>query len=220
MSTICPDCGFDVPGDRDTCPECGCPIEHKNEESTQGPGMYENQPSEPLTFSVAHDTYNEGEETYSPSYFNWFLKDPYLIRIHPMGDLETSHPFLGWLFNPWHLTPKNEAYRESYDTINNIFYMNTLIFKIFSFAGIWLICKAWWMLFALIAIYAILVIDTYFFCDYIVIFGLILILLIVLLSILHFVALGKALHRYWPKLHLVCRRIAKRFWNYIKSDRY
>lgn len=29
MSRICPECGFDVPLDRDTCPECGCPIERR-----------------------------------------------------------------------------------------------------------------------------------------------------------------------------------------------
>lgn len=29
MATKCPDCGFDVPLDRNSCPECGCPIEHQ-----------------------------------------------------------------------------------------------------------------------------------------------------------------------------------------------
>lgn len=34
MATKCPDCGFDVPFDRNSCPECGCPIEHQQAENT------------------------------------------------------------------------------------------------------------------------------------------------------------------------------------------
>lgn len=29
MATKCPDCGFDVSVDHNSCPQCGCPIEHR-----------------------------------------------------------------------------------------------------------------------------------------------------------------------------------------------
>lgn len=57
MATKCPDCGFDVSVDLNSCPQCGCPIEHR-----------QNPPIPPAQFqstqSEKQQTQMEKEEDY------------------------------------------------------------------------------------------------------------------------------------------------------------
>ena len=39
---------------------------------------------------------------------------------YPIGALDKKHPFIGWLFGPWHLTCRDSSKQEEYDAINNI----------------------------------------------------------------------------------------------------
>ena len=183
----CKECGYPLNGDETTCPECGAPVVLEEIQENENFG----------DMGITHESFNEAEpySPYNGKFGRWLFRDPWFIRRHPIGALNKKHPFIGWLFGPWHLT-SNPKDKESYDTLNNIFYFFNLLFKIWAFAGIWTICKAWWMILISIIVWPI----------------------IILIGIIYIVAVGKALHRYGIQLHKVFRRITKRFWLYLQNN--
>ena len=217
----CEECGTIIPNGATACPNCGCPVEdiQDNEQA--------NKKSWQTESAFIHDNFNE-KEPYSPFKSNsWFFKDPWPMYNYPIGALDKKHPFIGWLFGPWHLTCRDSSKQEEYDTINNTFYFFNLHFKIVAYTLVWQFFKIWWLILAILL--------------YIGLNGLIIGLVIqsnmeldtkiIITSIIGFIAsvvwiavaifnlivvlcsLCKALHRYWPQIWRVVIRFCKRGWS-------
>lgn len=199
-SARCGECGSMIPNGATACPNCGCPVD--DEQATESNMQIET--------SVRHDSFNE-EEPYSPFNSNsWLFRDPWPLYNYPRGELYERHPFIDWLFEPWHLTCDSRRNKESYDVINNIFYFFNLLFKIWFYGLVWLVFKIWWI--ALLIFTALLVIAGTEKLTHIIA-GAIYCVFVFFFVIIYIVSIGKSLHRYWPQLHKTFRRVSKRYWN-------
>lgn len=200
----CSECNQMFDNSLTICPNCGCPFEVNK-------------------VSPVHDSFNE-ETPYSPFHANsWFFQDPWPIKNYPIGMLHKRHPLLGWLLGPWHLTCKNKKEQEEYAVINNIFYAANLIWKIFLYSSLWHFCKFIFQTIAGLSLICFIIwLTTDRFGDGIEMLGIgfaliLFVLLCIISTIVYIVGLGKALHRYWPKLHNTFRRIHKRYWNAMSN---
>lgn len=218
----CPDCGTNYAANVLSCPTCGCPndnFESPNENSQQ---LQEAQEQDIVSNST--DDFNE-ERRYSPfSSTSWFFKTPWPLSLYPeRKTFNEAHPFLGWLFGPWHLTCKNNEDKESYAVINNIFYLFNLIFKCQFYTFLWSFFKGLpflllYVVASFLGMYSIRFTwdaTIYYTVTYLI--GILFFVLIVFMVILNCCGLGQALHRYWPSLHRTWRRINKRYWKSMHS---
>lgn len=167
---------------------------------------------------IIHDSYNEAVP-YSPfSPRSHFFKDPWPLSKYPKGVFDVKHPFLGYLFAPWHITCKDERKRESYNAINNIFYLLNLIFKAFVYAWWWTFFKVFLPVLLFVVIVAILIwiMAECRSSEVNVILGVVMaicyIAIIIYVTILEFCGIGKALHRYWDDIYQTFMRLNKRYW--------
>lgn len=135
-----------------SCPECGCPID--NEKACPECG-YPIQPSDAtmVDYTLSQADYNEVEPPYSPfSRASWFFKTPVLLSKYPRrGDFAKKHHFLGWLFNPWHISFQGNGNRAAFDTLNNFFLLCNLVFKTLLYPILWGLFKMIWWYIALVA---------------------------------------------------------------------
>ena len=220
----CPDCGTNYAANVLSCPTCGCPndnFESPNENSQQ---LQEAQEQDIVSNST--DDFNE-ERRYSPfSSTSWFFKTPWPLSLYPeRKTFNEAHPFLGWLFGPWHLTCKNNEDKESYAVINNIFYLFNLIFKCQFYTFLWSFFKGLpflllYVVASFLGMYSIRFTwdaTIYYTVTYLI--GILFFVLIVFMVILNCCGLGQALHRYWPSLHRTWRRINKRYWKSMHSNK-
>lgn len=216
----CPDCGATFETNVPSCPKCGCP--NDNCESSTENSQQEAQ--EQNVISDSTDDFNEIRQ-YSPfSSTSWFFKTPWPLSRHPeRKTFDEAHPFLGWLFGPWHLTSNNNAEKEEYAVINNIFYLFNSIFKCQLYTFLWTFFKGFpfTLLYIAVILLSLNVIgyqyhewETFVFATY-----LLTIFYMAFMVILYFCGIGSALHRYWPSLHRTWRRINKRYWKSIHSNK-
>lgn len=214
----CPDCGEMYSEDIQTCPNCGCPNDNwrpKQEEKTPEAAEYKQTDDE--------EDFNENDQ-YSPiSPSSWLFADPWPLKNYPRKTFEKEHPFLGWLFGPWHLTCKSESEKEEYAVINNIFYFFNLIFKTNVYAFLWAFFKGIIVVTAFLIIGFILGLIGMGLANGNSVGGLAMfggfaaILCYAVLIVLGCCGIGKALHRYWPSIHRTWRRINKRYWDAMKK---
>lgn len=219
----CNECGHTISDKAESCPNCGCPIEY-----TQDNGQA-NKNGWQAESAFIHDNFNE-KEPYSPFKSNsWFFRDPWPMYNYPIGALDRKHPFIGWLFGPWHLTCRDKKNQEEYDVINNIFYFFNLIFKIVVYSLVWAIFKAWWLilgfwlLFGINAFIVSRVIEGDIRIEqdtimalaipYTIIIYVVCLAFGIFACIVDACAIGKALHRYWPQIWRVAIRFCKRGWS-------
>ena len=128
MAKICNECGYPLNGNEDKCPECGNPL--KTTPKSYNPDM----------------DYNE-TKGYSPFKANaWIFSTPSILKKFPRGHFALKHPFWGWLFGPWHISPYNLEDTEYINVVNNIFYLLNQIFKFVLYALIWVLFKTWFIL--------------------------------------------------------------------------
>ncbi len=209
--TTCPDCNAAYAVNEQSCPNCGCPNDNYQPQQEE-PQL---KASEEIVNSCKDD-FNEGGK-YSPfSSTSWFFTTPWPLSNYPERKMfEKAHPFLGWLFGPWHLTCKSKDEKEEYAVINNIFYFFNLIFKTWAYAILWAFFKG----FLFLLLYWVL-----FFAflgsgwmGFLAMMPFIVIPLNILLLIISACAIGKSLHRYWPSIHRTWRRINKRYWKAMKA---
>lgn len=127
----CPECGCPI-GDEKVCPDCGCPIETSASSESK---------DKPTT-----SNYNEEEEPFTPfSPTSWFFRTPPFLNKFPQrGDYAKAHPFLGWVFNQWHVSYRGNGNRAAFDTLNNIFLLCNLIFKTILYSIAWGFFKMFW----------------------------------------------------------------------------
>lgn len=220
----CPDCGTNYAANVLSCPTCGCP--NDNFESPNENSQQQQEAQEQDIVSDSTDDFNE-ERLYSPfSSTSWFFKTPWPLSHYPeRKTFDEAHPFLGWLFGPWHLTCKNNEDKESYAVINNIFYLFNLIFKCQFYTFLWSFFKGLpflllYIVASFLGMYSIRFTwdDTiYYTVTYLI--GILFFVLIVFMVILNCCGLGQALHRYWPSLHRTWRRINKRYWKSMHSNK-
>ena len=220
----CPDCGANYAANVLSCPTCGCPndnLESSNENSQQ-----QQEAQEQDIVSDSTDDFNE-ERLYSPfSSTSWFFKTPWPLSHYPeRKTFDEAHPFLGWLFGPWHLTCKNNEDKESYAVINNIFYLFNLLFKCQFYTFLWTFFKGLPFLLLYVVASFLGMYCIRFTWDYTIYYivthliGILFFVLIVFMVILNCCGLGQALHRYWPSLHRTWRRINKRYWKSMHSNK-
>ena len=220
----CPDCATNYAANILSCPTCGCPndnYESSNENSQQ-------QQEAPCldVVSDSADDFNE-ERRYSPfSSTSWFFKAPWPLSHYPeRKTFDEAHPFLGWFLGPWHLTCKNNADKESYAVINNIFYLFNLLFKCQFYTFLWTFFKGLPFLLLYVVASFLGMYCIRFTWDYTIYYivthliGILFFVLIVFMVILNCCGLGQALHRYWPSLHRTWRRINKRYWKSMLSNK-
>lgn len=225
----CPDCGTEYAANLKSCPECGCPNDRweeassnssqEKEKRTLDADSQEQEQGEADDMETIHDSFNE-KEPYSPfSPTNYFFRDPKPLDGYPIGELERSHPFWGWLFGPWHLTCKNGHDKEQYDVINNLFYAFNLIFKAVVYPAIWTFFKVWLVLLIFIAASFLLGKTAASSGSYglITFIGILWMLVYVYVALVYIFGIGKSLHRYWPQFHKVWRRLCKRFVKAMKN---
>lgn len=140
----CEECGSIIPNGAKACPNCGCPIEDTQDNGQANKNDWQTESA------FIHDNFNE-KEPYSPFKSNsWFFRDPWPMYNYPVGALDRKHPFIGWLFGPWHLTCRDSSKQEEYDAINNIFYFFNLHFKIVAYTLVWQFFKIWWLILAVL----------------------------------------------------------------------
>ncbi len=208
----CSECGQIFDSILSSCPNCDCPA---SECETFGNGSSDaNVYNEKL--GVTHGSYNE-KTPYSPfSPDSSMFKDPSLLAKYPLGEFEKCHPFLGWLFGPWHLTCTDENSREQYNVINNLFYAFNLTWKFFVYPIVWTFLKTWLFLLIYLVLYAVLYYKSamlsYPTSYYLILaYTIIGVVLYIYMSLVFLFGIGKSLHRYWPPYHKVWRRLWKRF---------
>ena len=173
------------------CPECGYPF-----------------PSESLIVANAQLEFNE-TKPYSPISSNaWFFKTPLFLRNFPRGKFAENHPFLGWLFGPFHIAKNdNTADDEYYDVINNIFLLWNISAKAGFYSVLWTILKIWWIVGLGIVLIAIC------FENWLYEVGVIVIAFLWVLFIVEAICGSCAsYHRYSPIFIKTFRRIRKRHW--------
>ena len=220
----CPDCGTTYAANVLSCPTCGCPndnCESSNENSQQQQDVQEQN-----VVGNSTDDFNEARR-YSPfSSTSWFFKTPWPLSHYPeRKTFDKAHPFLGWGFGPWHLTCKSNEDKEEYAVINNFFYLGNLILKCQLYTFLWTVFKGLpfillYVVASWLGMYSIR--GTWDYTFYITVVSLISIffcILVVFMIILHFCGLGRALHRYWPSIHRTWRRINKRYWKSMHSNK-
>ena len=220
----CPDCGTNYAANVLSCPTCGCP--NDNFESPNENSQQQQEAQEQDIVSDSTDDFNE-ERLYSPfSSTSWFFKTPWPLSHYPeRKTFDEAHPFLGWLFGPWHLTCKNNEDKESYAVINNIFYLFNLIFKCQFYTFLWSFFKGLPFLLLYVVASFLGMYCIRFTWDYTIYYivthliGILFFVLIVFMVILNCCGLGQALHRYWPSLHRTWRRINKRYWKSMHSNK-
>lgn len=221
----CPDCGTNYAANVLSCPTCGCPndnYEPSNENSQQ-----QQEAQEQNVVSDSTDDFNEARR-YSPfSSTSWFFKTPWPLSHYPeRKTFDKAHPFLGWLFGPWHLTCKNNEDKETYAVINNFFYLFNLISKCQFYAFLWAFFKGlpFFLLYVIASFlswYCLCNMWEYYFIFrfiFIYLIPIFFVVLVVFMVILNCCGLGRALHRYWPSLHRTWRRINKRYWKAMHSN--
>ena len=217
----CPDCGTTYAANVLSCPTCGCPndnCESSNENSQQQQDVQEQN-----VVGNSTDDFNEARR-YSPfSSTSWFFKTPWPLSHYPeRKTFDKAHPFLGWLFGPWHLTCKSNEDKEEYAVINNIFYFFNLIFKCQFYAGLWTLCRSlpFWLVYACLwalFIYCGPYYDTY--TIWVSLLSFIYFAVVFFSFIIWCFGMGSALHRYWPSIHRTWRRINKRYWKSMHSNK-
>ena len=220
----CPDCGTNYAANVLSCPTCGCP--NDNFESPNENSQQQQEAQEQDIVSDSTDDFNE-ERRYSPfSSTSWFFKTPWPLSHYPeRKTFDEAHPFLGWLFGPWHLTCKNNEDKEAYAVINNIFYLFNLIFKCQFYTFLWSFFKGLPFLLLYVVASFLGMYCIRFTWDYTIYYivthliGILFFVLIVFMVILNCCGLGQALHRYWPSLHRTWRRINKRYWKSMHSNK-
>lgn len=222
----CPDCGATYAANVLSCPTCGCP--NDNFESSNENENVQQQPKsqEPkVVVGDSTDDFNEAER-YSPfSSASWFFKAPWPLSLYPeRKTFDRAHPFLGWLFGPWHLTPKNNGEKEEYAAINNIFYLFNLISKFHLYTFLWAFLKGFPFILLYLLVNMFGMYSLRFVYDYTVfqllmgILGIFSIFMVAFMTILYCCSLGRALHRYWPAFHRTWRRLSKRYWKSMLSN--
>ncbi len=220
----CTDCGATYEANIPSCPKCGCP--NDNCESSTENSQQKQDTQEQGVISDSTDDFNETRQ-YSPfSSTSWFFKTPWPLNRHPeRKTFDEAHPFLGWLFGPWHLTCKNNAEKEEYAVINNIFYLFNLIFKCQLYASLYTFIKGlpFILLYIVVALLGGYILRTTWDDTIITIvtglLGFLYFALIVFMVILNCCGIGRALHRYWPSFHRTWRRINKRYWKSMLSNK-
>ena len=220
MTLKCTECGQVFDDRLNECPNCACPASECERENNNDDNVHVVNEN----LGIIHGSYNEKPHHSPFSSDSVIFKDPRLLAQYPIGVLEKRHPFLGWLLGPWHLTCKDENSREQYDVINNIFYALNVMWKASLYPVIWTFFKTWIVIVAFIVVSVVVSVllkntDT----DMVAVlcfFG-IMYVFVCLLSLYCFffyiVGIGKSLHRYWPQLHKVWRRLCKRFVNSMKN---
>ena len=217
----CEECGTIIPNGATVCPNCGCPIEDTQDNGQANKNDWQTESA------FIHDNFNE-KEPYSPFKSNsWFFKDPWPMYNYPIGALNRKHPFIGWLFGPWHLTCRDSSKQEEYDIINNVFYFFNLHFKIVTYTLVCQFFKTWWLIPCVLlyigfngliinwVIQSNMELDTKI--TMVSIIGFIASVVWIAVSIFKLIvvlcSLCKALHRYWPQLWRVGFRLHKRIWS-------
>lgn len=249
QQTQCPDCQQLYPITEQQCPYCGGPNDNwtppippqpevnttqqeaSQQEATQqgvdaqqcahcDETVRQQRFEEKLAADAQQEAnhFNEGPR-YSPLSK---ITDPWPIRKYAQGEFAKAHPFWGWFFGPWHLTP-NEENKEQYDTINNIFYLFNLFYKSHIFVAFWMFFKGWWIIvlyfFILFltgrSIAKAVTYEELMSAQYFALF--ITFVFYICGVILFFKAWCRALHRYWPSFHRTWRRICQRFAHNTKN---
>ena len=208
MSLKCTECGQVFDDKLSECPNCACPAsECEKVEYGDSDTHIANE-----DLGNIHGSFNE-KPHYSPfSSESKIFKDPKLLALYPIGELERRHPFLGWLFGPWHLTCKDKNNREQYEVINNIFYACNILWKALVYPAIWTFFKTWIVIVAFIVASVLLA-----YTDMVGVLGFLGIFVEAYYYFFYIVGIGKSLHRYWPQFHKVWRRLCKRFVNAMKN---
>lgn len=236
----CIDCGTVFDDSQHACPTCGCPKEacekipepkpepkpKPQQEAHASPKPADNNAGNAAASVTDEQDFNESHR-YSPfSQDSWFKREPWPLRNYPRRVLAERHRFWGWLLDPWHLTCRNEENKEAYDTINNIFYLCNLIFKVNLYACLFAFFKMIWLFMLLIVIVLLGTCypgEIYEYLGYYGVYVFTVILIPVCFIILYIVAaialccgLCNALHRYWSSFFMTWRRLNKRYWNEMK----
>lgn len=213
-NTICPECGCPRENDEAVCSECGYRFV---EETTPQPTQQEPQQS----FSGDNSSFDFNESPYRYSPFkvdSWFFRAPNILERYPVGELDRKHPFWGWLFGAWHITRDNE-HQQSYNALNNFFYLCNLIIKTFLYPILWVFFKMWWaiLLYALLNWgFAYLFATSAHVSATIYSVGTIVCLVLALAiafvcAITYLCGWSISLHRYWPRIYSTVYRMTKRF---------
>lgn len=221
----CIDCGTVFDDSQHACPTCGCPKEacekipepkpepkpKPQQEEHVSPKPADNNAGNAAASVTDEQDFNESHR-YSPfSQDSWFKREPWPLRNYPRRVLAERHRFWGWLLDPWHLTCRNEENKEAYDTINNIFYLCNLIFKVSLYACLFAFFKMIGLFMLLIVIVLLgAILDDYT--------GVVIIASVcyIVVAIPLCCGLCNALHRYWPSFHKTWRRLNKRYWKEMK----
>lgn len=212
----CKECGTDFDGSLKQCPGCGCPAQYADDINDAAP-----QAAAPTD---DEQDFNEHYE-YTPfSEGTWFTSAPWPLSKYPRRAFAAKHPFLGWLFDPWHLTCRDASKQEQYDTANNIFYMFNLFFKANFYGACWTFFKTWYLWLAYVFVtpcfwYIVDDLGWGYSGVYInLAFSTVLSIALWIVTLIHYCfGMGNALHRYWPSFHKTWRRVSKRYWKAMKE---
>lgn len=221
---ICPECGCprsprSLRGNESVCEECGYRFSEETATQPTSSQPTQQEPQQSFTGDNTEFDYNESPRRYSPfKSDSWFFRAPSILERYPVGELDRKHPFWGWLFGAWHITRDNE-HQQSFNALNNIFYLCNLIVKTFVYPLLWVFIKMWWaiLLYALLnwgfvylfatsarvspAIYTVGTIICLVLLCAIGIFG----------GITYLCGWNASLHRYWPRIYNTFYRLTKRF---------
>ncbi|MCM1222107.1 MAG: hypothetical protein NC548_47320 [Lachnospiraceae bacterium] len=224
-NTICPECGCPRDGEA-VCSECGYRF---TEETSSQPTPQEPQLS--FTGDNSSFDYNESPRRYSPfKSDSWFFRAPSILERYTVGELDRKHPFWGWLFGAWYITRDNE-HQQSYNALNNIFYLCNLIVKTFVYPILWVFFKMWW---AILLLILTLLFNAYFMMHIVnrTMYGLgseaiygnssgttvgiiictVIVWLIIIIGVITYLCgWSISLHRYWPRIYNTFYRLTKRF---------
>lgn len=196
-----------------TCPECGCPIGNDNVCPECGYTVENAQPTPGNEDSPTTSNFNEEEEPYTPfSPTSWVFRTPtYLNKYPERGDFAKAHPFLGWLFNPWHVSFKGNGNRAAFDSLNNIFLFFNLLWKTCAYTFVWTFLKLFWPV--VIVAVVIFLLGMVFGPIFGAGSGLVaLVILIIPGLIVNLCGLAVSLRRYISAIYDTYMRICKRFW--------
>lgn len=209
MTDTCPECGCPINGET-ICPDCGFPL--------------------PQDESKASEDFNE-DERYSPFKSDgWFFSAPYPISRYPKrGDLAKKHPFVGWLFQAWHISYKGNGNKNTIDALNNLFLIFNLQWKLFLFPVVWVFFKLLWWIVAVvgISIFLPIILDatktsqdvmSVIMMTWFSICSSVVPILFILGCILYFCGFAESFRRYWPALYESFMRLCKRFSLSIKKS--
>lgn len=202
---ICPECGCPLT-DETVCPECGYVLQT----GLQSQPAPEPTPTpDPMPYNSG---FNEGPEPYSPfSADSWFFRTPSYLAKYPRGQFRLAHPFLGWLFGPWHIDAEKREDCTAIDALNNFFYFCNLWWKMNCYTFVWTLLKLWWMILILVVVGLIISSAPSAFTGFLG--SVMMIVVFVVGTVVFTCGIGRAIHRYWGEIYRTFHRMCHRFCN-------